>query len=108
MMTDILLWEDDNSIVTGQTILVDLKGLSFSHLSQVNPLLLKKVTTNIQEAYPIRQKGIHFVNPSSGFDTVFKIFYNFMSAKLKERVFDHTITIVVSNINLILFLDICP
>lgn len=44
------------------------------------------MTSSIQEAYPIRQKGIHFVNPSAGFDALFKIFYNFMSSKIKERV----------------------
>lgn len=44
------------------------------------------MTHSIQEAYPVRQKGIHFVNPSSIFDAVFKIFYNFMSSKIKKRV----------------------
>lgn len=44
------------------------------------------MTSSIQEAYPIRQKGIHFINPSSSFDTIYKIFYNFMSSKIKKRV----------------------
>lgn len=44
------------------------------------------MTHAIQEAYPVRQKGIHFVNPSSIFDAVFKIFYNFMNSKTKKRV----------------------
>lgn len=46
------------------------------------------MTTSIQDAYPIRQKGMHFINPSSGFDTLFKIFYGFMSEKIKKRVRD--------------------
>lgn len=44
------------------------------------------MTSSIQEAYPIRQKGIHFVNPSSGFDALFKIFFSFMTDKIKKRV----------------------
>lgn len=41
MISDILLWDDDYTVVAGQTILVDLKGLSFSHLKQVSPTLIK-------------------------------------------------------------------
>ena len=44
------------------------------------------MTTSIQDAYPIRQKGMHFINPSGGFDALFKIFYGFMSEKIKQRV----------------------
>lgn len=44
------------------------------------------MTSSIQEAYPIRQKGIHFVNSSGIFEALYKIFYNFMSKKLKKRV----------------------
>lgn len=44
------------------------------------------MTTSIQDAYPVRQKGIHFINPSGVFDAVFKIFYGFLSDKIKQRV----------------------
>lgn len=46
------------------------------------------MTTSIQDAYPIRQKGMHFINPSGSFDTLFKIFYGFMTEKIKKRVRD--------------------
>lgn len=49
-------------------------------------MFYRKMTHSIQEAYPLRQKGIHFVNPSSMFDAAYKIFYNFMSSKIKKRV----------------------
>lgn len=89
MITDLLLWEDANSIISGHTILVDLRGLSFSHISQFPAGLIRKMTTSIQEAYPIRQKGIHFVNPPTGFDALYRIFHGFMSEKLKKRLFVH-------------------
>lgn len=41
MITDLLIWEDDNTIIAGETVLIDLKGLSFAHISQLNPTLLK-------------------------------------------------------------------
>jgi len=89
MINDISMMEDDFAIVCGQTILVDLKGLTLAHVGQCTPSIIKKMTHSIQEAYPVRQKGIHFVNPSSIFDAVFKIFFNFMSSKLKKRIFVH-------------------
>ncbi|GAB0091091.1 hypothetical protein DMENIID0001_058940 [Sergentomyia squamirostris] len=89
MITDYMIWEDDNCTVAGQTILVDLQGLSFGHLTQVTPTLLKKMTSSIQEAYPIRQKGMHFINPMPGFESLFKIFHGFLSEKMKKRIFVH-------------------
>jgi CRAL/TRIO domain len=46
--------------------------------------------TTTMEAYPIRTKGIHFISPGSGgFETLFKIFYSFLSEKIRNRVFIH-------------------
>lgn len=54
------------------------------------------MTSSIQEAYPIRQKGIHFINPSSIFEAVFKVFCSFMSSKIRKRVqIDRSIPIFV-------------
>jgi len=89
MINDISMMDDDYAIVCGQTIIIDLKGLSLAHVGQCTPSVIKKMTHSIQEAYPVRQKGIHFVNPSSIFDACFKIFYNFMSSKIRKRIFVH-------------------
>lgn len=45
--------------------------------------------TSVIEAFPIRTKGIHFVNPSTGFDTLFKMFHGFLSKKIQERIAVH-------------------
>lgn len=47
------------------------------------------MTSSIQEAYPIRQKGMHFINPMPGFESLFKIFHGFLSEKIKKRTFVH-------------------
>lgn len=41
MLSDLMLMEDDYTTVGGQTILIDLKGLSFGHIKQQSPTLLK-------------------------------------------------------------------
>lgn len=41
MLSDLMMLEDDYTAIGGQTILVDLKGLSFGHLKQQSPTLLK-------------------------------------------------------------------
>lgn len=45
--------------------------------------------TSVIEAFPIRTKGIHFVNPSTGFDALFKMFHGFLSKKIQERIAVH-------------------
>lgn len=43
MISDTLLWEDDNSIISGQIVIIDLKGLSFGHIGQCTPSIIKLV-----------------------------------------------------------------
>lgn len=41
MTTDILLRDDDNSIISGHTVLVDVKGMSLGHIAQCPPTFMK-------------------------------------------------------------------
>lgn len=41
MISDRMMIDDDYTTIAGQTILVDLKGLSFGHIKQQSPTLLK-------------------------------------------------------------------
>jgi len=41
MITDLLLWIDDNTTIAGHTILVDLRGLTIGHLTNISPSLIK-------------------------------------------------------------------
>uniref|UniRef100_U5EUS0 Putative transporter n=1 Tax=Corethrella appendiculata TaxID=1370023 RepID=U5EUS0_9DIPT len=86
MITDILLVECDNTIISGHHVVVDAQDIKFSILSQVSSSLVKKMTSTI-ENYPIRTRGMHFINLSTTFEAVFKLFYGFLSEKIKQRVF---------------------
>ena len=45
--------------------------------------------TSVIEGFPIRTKAIHFINPSTGFDTLFRLFRGFLSVKMQNRLFIH-------------------
>jgi hypothetical protein len=45
--------------------------------------------TTVIEGFPIRTKAIHFINPSTGFDTLFRLFRGFLSEKIQNRLFIH-------------------
>lgn len=109
MITDLQLIHDDTTIIAGHMVLVDLRGMGLSTLSQMSPTLIKYYTlnssqkktpnyhqlfptrkmTSVIEAFPSRTKGIHFVNPSTGFDALFKMFHGFLSKKIQERIQVH-------------------
>ncbi|KAF2889648.1 hypothetical protein ILUMI_16525, partial [Ignelater luminosus] len=85
MMWDILLNEDDSLVVSGVHVLQDLKKVTLAHVMQITPTVAKQVTTCIEQASPIRPKGIHFINIPSFFETVFNMVKPLLSNKIKER-----------------------
>lgn len=96
MLQDIMMIEDDNYVIAGQTGIIDLAGVTMAHFMQFNPTFIKKVTMMSQEASPTRQKGFHFINTPFGFDSIFNIFKSFMNDKNKTRVslMNHHISII--------------
>lgn len=88
MISDLQLMQDDTTIIAGHIVLVDMQGMGFAALSQFSPTFIKKMTSAI-EAFPCRTKGIHFVNPPTGFEALFKVFHGFLSKKIQERIQVH-------------------
>lgn len=86
MVNDILLLEDDHSIVAGQIGIVDLKNATMAHFIQMQPSLMKKMSMMFQEGMPIRQKGVHYINTPSWFEKIFNLFKTFLNEKMKSRV----------------------
>ncbi|XP_053684682.1 alpha-tocopherol transfer protein-like [Sabethes cyaneus] len=89
MIFDIMLKEDDNLGIAGQLALGDMAGMTLSHLGQVNPSLLKKMSLLNQEASPLRMKGAHHLNVPAGFEAIFNVFKGFMNEKNRSRIFVH-------------------
>lgn len=86
MVNDIMMIEDDNTIVAGQIGVCDLQGVTMAHFLQMQPSLMKKMTMLMQDGLPVRQKGVHYINAPSSFEKIFNIFKSFLNDKMKSRV----------------------
>jgi CRAL/TRIO domain len=84
--TDILLTDDDNVSVAGQILIFDLKGVTMSHIAGTGPLELKRMIFLNQEAVPVRQKFIHFLNAPSSFFAVYNLGKSLVCDKIRKRV----------------------
>lgn len=86
MINDILMRDNDQLGIAGQTAILDLANTQMAHFLQFNLTFVKKMTMLGQEGTPLRQKGMHYINTPSGFELVFNMFKGFMSEKNKSRV----------------------
>ncbi|XP_030565404.1 alpha-tocopherol transfer protein-like [Drosophila novamexicana] len=89
VMQEIGLLEDDNAIINGVVLIMDMKSATAAHMFQMTPGLAKKMTVFNEEAFPMRPKAQHFVNTIPGFETVFNMIKPMMSKKQQERLFVH-------------------
>lgn len=86
MLTDILLNEDDNAVIGGIQFYLDMKGATVEHLTLYSPSIVAKIAKVIQHAYPVRLKGLNYVNAPSYFDILYNILKLALTEKLKSRV----------------------
>ncbi|XP_071526879.1 alpha-tocopherol transfer protein-like isoform X14 [Panulirus ornatus] len=89
LMLELLMEEDEAVSITGIEIIIDIEGMTFTHVAQMTPVFIKKAMTMLQEGYPVRPKGLNYINTPAAFDTVFNIFKSFMKEKMKRRVHIH-------------------
>ena len=62
MICDILLVEDDNLVISGEVAIVDFMNVTKSHLLQLDPLLVKKLSLLNLEGSPLKQNVIRMKN----------------------------------------------
>ncbi|XP_063839117.1 uncharacterized protein LOC135088160 [Ostrinia nubilalis] len=89
MITEILFLEDDNFTVAGEEVIVDMKGVGVSVLSQWTPALAKKAVSTFEKALPVRVRANHILNTPTGFEAAYNIFRTFLGEKLKKRILVH-------------------
>lgn len=86
MILDIMMLESDNFMICGALGLLDMKGGTMSHYSTYTPTILKKIMKILQHAYPIRPKGLVYINTPTIFELALDIIKNFATEKLRQRV----------------------
>lgn len=86
MMLDLAMRENDQLMIAGQSVILDLENTGMAHILQMDLPLIKKMTALGQDASPLRQKGFHYIHTPSGFETIFNLFKGFMNEKNKQRV----------------------
>ncbi|KAJ3618113.1 hypothetical protein MTP99_006144 [Tenebrio molitor] len=73
----------------GVLALFDMKGLSFGHLTRFNLVAIKKHLFYVQEATPVRIKGLHYINVVPFADTLIGMAKPFMKKELVDMLNFH-------------------
>lgn len=89
MIMDILLEEDDRSVVCGIVLIIDHLNTTIKHMVQYSPSFAKKTITLLQEGYLYRPQGIHHFHMNSTVAAVFNMFKSFMKEKMRKRLHVH-------------------
>lgn len=82
------MFESDVTIVIGTVNIVDLRNCGLNLLTQVTPMLIKKLS-GLLEPFPVRVKAIHLVYPPRAIDTAFKVLNSVCHEKLRNRIYVH-------------------
>ncbi|XP_021376046.1 alpha-tocopherol transfer protein-like [Mizuhopecten yessoensis] len=83
------LIEEEETQVNGIVMVIDLKDLSWSHAKNVSPFYAKRISSLLQDAFPARFKGLHYLHEPVFFDYVFAIVKQFLKEKTVSRLHFH-------------------
>lgn len=105
MVADVLIRDNDNFVIGGevrrnlihlwftyfeknllQVVFYDLSNAGWSHIIAFDVTSLKNLVSIIEDAMPIRMKGIHFYRPPTGFETFVNLVKSLLNEKNKDRV----------------------
>lgn len=77
------IWNAKNGTSKGHIIALDMDGISLGHVAKINMNVMKKNLSYLQDAMPVRLKGIHMVNVVPFIDMVMNMLRPFMKPELQ-------------------------
>lgn len=75
--------------VGGVNVILNMEGLSLSHVCQFSPFMAKLIVDWVQECAPVRLRGIHVINQPIIFNMAYTVFKPFLGGYLKKRLSFH-------------------
>ncbi|XP_060532820.1 alpha-tocopherol transfer protein-like [Cylas formicarius] len=85
----VLLYLHQNGPVKGMHLVFDMQGVVFGHLTRLSIVVMKKLLYYLQEAMPIRLRGLHYINAVPFIDKVLAMMKPFMKKELTEALHVH-------------------
>ncbi|XP_019543634.3 alpha-tocopherol transfer protein-like [Aedes albopictus] len=82
MCVDVALWEE--GCTEGFLLVIDMNGLHLGHFPKLGIFTLKNFLYYIQEALPIRLKGVHLINVVPFIDKIVAMIKPFMKKEILE------------------------
>ncbi|CAH1184648.1 unnamed protein product, partial [Phyllotreta striolata] len=87
MFNDMVLFED--GLVEGYVVIFDMKGVQLGHLARVSLPALRCFFLYIQEAHPVKIKGVHVLNTASWIQHVLRLIVPLIKSELINMVKFH-------------------
>lgn len=83
------LTNDIHNQTNGFVVIVDWTEFSFRQSTNLKPSMLRLMIEGLQDCFPARFKGIHFIGQPWYIDTALTFIKPFLNDKIKERIYVH-------------------
>ncbi|XP_066139636.1 clavesin-1-like [Euwallacea fornicatus] len=83
------LTNDLHNQANGFVVIVDWTEFSYKQTTQLKPSILRLMIEGLQDCFPARFKGIHFIGQPWYVDAALTVTKPFLHEEIKERIFSH-------------------
>lgn len=100
------LTDEIHNQANGFVIIVDWTEFSYKQTSYLKPSVLRLMIDGLQDCFPVKFKGVHFIGQPWYVDAALTVTKPFLKEEIKERIFSHGNNL--SNLHELVHRDILP